>query len=333
MSGAIYGTIANVGIQNTSIVNNTLADVMRRNAFSSVINDCKPCENVSTINNKLVKWNTWGLGYGVGGKTQSDNNAYGYDQSFAGTIIGMDRLYKRNLRVGLFASYGEGKISSELLERSKSKEFLAGLYLRKGMKYGYFLASGGLGNNRYDTERTISFVNRKAKNKHDAIVGTVYFEHGLEFRNCYGVWQPFFGMQYVGNQQDGFNEDGANSLNLVTSSTDGHSVRSLLGSRFSTDTRNVNNGNLSFYGNAIWMHEFLRSYTNFTAAFSNPDFANFSATSQFTVRGNDAKRDWAILGTGFNYDKNNIRLFGSYDAYVNGQQVLHTGNIGLAYSW
>ncbi|MDR0338013.1 MAG: autotransporter outer membrane beta-barrel domain-containing protein, partial [Planctomycetaceae bacterium] len=331
MNGAIYGTIANAGIQNTSIVNNTLADVLRRNAFSNT-NACNPCDSICATNNVLI-WNAWGLGYGIGGETQFDNNAYGYDQSFAGTIIGVDRLYKRNLRVGLFASYGEGKISSELLERSKSKEFLAGLYLHKRMKTGYFLASGGLGNNNYDTERTISFVNRKTKNKHDAIVGTVYLEHGLEFKNRYGILQPFFGMQYVGSQQDGFTEHGANSLNLVAKSTDGHSVRSLLGNRLSTNAKNFHNGSLSFYGNAIWMHEFLRSYTNFTAEFSNPGLTNFSSTAKFTVRGNDAKRDWAILGTGFNYDKNNVRLFGSYDAYINGQQILHTGNIGLTYGW
>ncbi|MDR2115127.1 MAG: autotransporter domain-containing protein, partial [Planctomycetaceae bacterium] len=301
MSGAIYGTIANAGIQNTGIVNNTLADVLRRDAFGNQ-NGCEPCETVCATK-KSSRRNTWGLGYGIGGETQFDGNAYGYDQTFAGTLIGIDKTYKRNLRVGLFASYGEGKISSDLSERSKSKEFLAGLYLRKGMKIGYILASGGLGNNRYDTERTISFVNRKTKNKHDAIVGTVYLERGLELKNRYGILQPFFGIQYIGSQQNGFAEHGADSLNLVTNTTDGHSLRSLLGSRFSTNSRTVNKGKLSLYGNAIWMHEFLRSYTNFTAEFSNPGFANFSSASKFTVRGNDSKRDWAIVGVGLNYDK------------------------------
>ncbi|MDR2440649.1 MAG: autotransporter domain-containing protein, partial [Planctomycetaceae bacterium] len=331
MSGAIYGTIANAGIQNTTIVNNTLADVLRRDAFGKQ-NDCNPCETICATKS-LSRWNTWGLGYGTGGETQFDDNAYGYNQSFAGTLVGVDRSYKRNIRIGAFASYGEGKISSDLLEHSKSKEFLAGLYFRKGMRIGYILASGGLGNNRYDTERTISFVNRKTENKHDAIVGTVYLERGLEFKNRYGFLQPFFGIQYVGSQQNGFAEHGAQSLNLVANSTDGHSLRSLLGSRFSTNSRTVNKGKLSLYGNAIWMHEFLRSYTNFTAEFSNPGLTNFSAATNFTVRGNDAKRDWAIIGVGLNYDKNRVRLFGGYDAYANGQQVLHTGNAGIVYGW
>jgi uncharacterized protein with beta-barrel porin domain len=331
MSGAIYGTIANAGIQNTTIVNNTLADVLRRDAFGNT-NGCNPCEDVCATKISS-RWNTWGLGYGTGGETQFDGNVYGYNQSFAGTLVGVDRSYKRSLRVGAFASYGEGKISSDLLEHSKSKEFLAGLYLRKGMKIGYILASGGLGNNRYDTERTISFVNRKTQNKHDAIVGTVYLERGLELKNRYGNLQPFFGIQYVGSQQNGFAEHGAQSLNLAANATDGHSLRSLLGSRFSTNSRTVNKGKLSLYGNAIWMHEFLRSYTNFTAEFSNPGLTNFSSTAKFTVRGNDSKRDWAIIGAGLNYDKNRIRLFGGYDAYANGQQVLHTGNAGIVYGW
>jgi outer membrane autotransporter protein len=352
MSGSVYATIANAGIQNTTIVNNTLADVLRRNAFNSQA-DCNPCDEVddscdpcdpcascdqyescdSCDPRKSSRWNTWGLGFGTGGRTQFDGNAYGYNQSFAGTIIGIDRLYKRNLRVGAFASYGEGRVSSGLLDRSKSNEFLAGLYLRKGMNVGYFMANAGLGNNRYDTQRTISFVNRKTKNEHDAIVGTVYLERGLEIKRHRSVLQPFFGLQYVGSQQDGFTEQGAGSLNLTAASTDGHSLRSLLGSRFSTNARKFNKGKLSYYGNAIWMHEFLRSYTNFSAEFSNPAFANFSSTGKFTVRGNDSKRDWAIIGAGVNYEKNRVRLFAGYDAYANGQQVLHTGNAGFVYGW
>jgi outer membrane autotransporter protein len=337
MSGAIYATIANAGIQNTTIVNNTLADVLRRNAFNSQTG-CNPCDNICdsgnySVTEKSPRWNTWGLGFGTGGHTHFDGNAYGYDQSFAGTIIGIDRLYKRNLRVGAFASYGEGRVSGNLLEHSKSNEFLAGLYLHKEMNIGYFMANTGLGNNRYDTQRTISFVNRKTKNEHDAIVGTVYLERGLELKRQHGIYQPFFGLQYVGSQQNGFTEQGAGSLNLSAASTDGHSLRSLLGSRFNSNARIFNNGKLSYYGNAIWMHEFLRSYTNFSAEFSNPAFVNFSSDGKFTVRGNDSKRDWAILGAGLNFEKNRVRLFAGYDAYVNGQQVLHTGNAGLVYGW
>jgi len=318
MSGAIYASQTTASIQNATIVNNTLNDVLRRGDFFAK-ND--------------LKNNLWGLGYGMGGYAQFDGNAYGYNQSFGGTIVGIDRLCYGHNRLGAFFSYGEGRISSDLLERSKSKEFLAGLYLRKDMEIGYFLASGGLGNNRFDTERNISFMHRQAKNKHDALVGTAYIERGFEYEVRYGKWQPFAGLQYVGMQHDSFTEHGANSLNLVAGRTDGHSLRSGLGTRFALNEFAVRREKMSFHGNAAWMHEFLGAYTDFTAQFSNPGHANFASDARFTVHGNNTGRDWAILGTGMNFERNNLQLFAGYDLYLNSNQVLHTGNVGMSYGW
>ncbi|MCL2744123.1 MAG: autotransporter domain-containing protein, partial [Planctomycetaceae bacterium] len=214
MSGAIYGTLAQSSITNTTIVNNTLNDVLRRDAFGGKASSCDPCDMIIRSSGKSFNRNTWGLGFGTSGNTEHDGNAYGYDQSFGGTIVGVDRTSKRT-RTGAYASYGEGRITSNLLDRSKSKEFLAGIYFRKEMNIGYALLSGGLGYNEYDTERTISFVNRRTKNEHNAFVGTVYAERGLEFKMKKAKVQPFFGLQYVGNQQDSFTETGADSLNLL----------------------------------------------------------------------------------------------------------------------
>ena len=329
MSGAIYGSLAQQSVMNTTIVNNTLNDVLRRDAFgykkASACDPCDPCGS-----GKPLRRNAWGLGYGIGGTTKHDGNAYGYDQSFAGTIVGVDRLFKKNTRTGMYFSYGEGRISSDLFDRSKSKELLVGLYLRKNLYIGYAILSGGLGYNQYDTERTISFVNRKARNDHSAFVGTLYGERGLEFKTQNGKVQPFLGLQYVGNQQESFTERGANSLNLLGDIVTGNSFRSLLGSRFSTDV----NRSVSLFGQVVWMHEFLdRTSTDFTAQFSNPGMANFSSTSKYTVRGNNPGRDWVILGTGLNRDAKNWRVFAGYDAYINSRQVLHTGNAGIAFGW
>ena len=336
MSGAIYGTIAKSSITNTSLANNTLHDILRRNAFGCGCGsdaDCT-CEQCGTTGVKgSFCRNAWGLAYGTGGYTQYDGNAYGYDQTFFGTLIGIDRLYGCSTRSGVYASYGEGRISSDLMERSKSKELLAGLYLRRQMAIGYMLLSGGFGYNQYDTERAITFVNRKTTNKHSAFVGTVYGERGLDIQREYVKLQPFVGLQYIGNQQEGFTERGANSLNLVGNITTAHSFRSLLGTRVSSNLARVKCGTLSLSGQAYWMHEFLDAYSDFTAQFSNPNHVNFSSNAKFTVRGNDAGRDWAVIGTGLNYDRGNWRLFTGYDITMNSKQVLHTGNAGLAYGW
>ncbi|HBT77192.1 MAG TPA: hypothetical protein DEB39_09790 [Planctomycetaceae bacterium] len=108
----------------------------------------------------------------------------------------------------------------------------------------------------------------------------------------------------------------------------------MLGTRLSTDMTRSRRGTLSLYGQAVWMHALLnRTYTDFTAQFSNPGMVNFSSNSKFTVRGNDPGRDWMVLGIGLNYDLAHWRLFGGYNAFTNDQQTLHTGNAGLAYGW
>ncbi|MDR2762381.1 MAG: autotransporter outer membrane beta-barrel domain-containing protein [Planctomycetaceae bacterium] len=286
-----------------------------------------PCENVCT--NKSYKRNLWGLGYGNGGVSQFDGNTYGYNQSFGGTIIGTDREYKRGTRLGGYFSYGEGRISSVLLDRSKSQEFLAGLYYRKNMYNGYVLANAGLGNVQYDTQRTISFVGRRATSKHDAFVGTVYAERGFDFATKLGRLQPYLGVQYIGNRQDKFTEKGAGSLNLIGKRTETDSFRSLLGTRLQSKVRGYNGGRLNANTNIAWLHEYADSTTSFTAGLAGSPIS----TANFTVRGNNTRRDWAIFGVGLNYEKNRIRLFGGYDSYANNQQVLHTGNAGVAYSW
>ncbi|MDR0335476.1 MAG: autotransporter domain-containing protein, partial [Planctomycetaceae bacterium] len=347
MSGSIYGTHASTSIMNIGIVNNTLADVLRNSYSKKTDTECNPCDEISTncepcepcepcadacepiCTKKSYKRNLWGLGYGIGGASQFDGNTYGYSQSFGGTIIGVDRESKRKTRFGGYFSYGEGRISSDLLDRSELHEFLAGIYYRKNLYQGYVLASAGLGNVQYDTQRTISFVGRRATSKHDAFVGTIYAERGFDFATALGRLQPYLGIQYIGNRQDRFTETGAGDLNLIGQRTETDSVRSLLGTRFQSKVRRYNGGRLNANANIAWLHEYADSSTSFTANLVGNPVPN----TNFTVRGNDTKRDWLILGVGLNYEKKPIRLFGGYDAYVNNQQILHTGNAGLTYSW
>jgi uncharacterized protein with beta-barrel porin domain len=345
MSGSIYGTHATASVMNVGIVNSTLANLLRQGQSQmdkncnpcDLVTDCDPCEPCAEAcdpcepicDTKSYKRHLWGLGYGTGGASQFDGNTYGYKQSFGGVIIGTDREYKRGTRLGGYFSYGEGRISSVLLDRSESQELLAGIYFRKNLYNGYVLANAGLGNTQYDTQRTISFVNRQAKNKHDAFVGTFYAERGLDFATRLGQLQPYLGIQYIGNRQERFTETGAGSLNLVAKRTETDSFRSLLGTRLQSHVRRYHGGRLNTNANVAWLHEFADTSTSFTAGLAGSPLP----ATNFTVRGNDTQRDWVILGVGLNYEKNRIRLFGGYDTYCNNQQVLHTGNAGFVYSW
>ncbi|MCL2118833.1 MAG: autotransporter outer membrane beta-barrel domain-containing protein [Planctomycetaceae bacterium] len=346
LDSSIYGTIVNTSIMNTSITNSTLNNYLRGGEFGGTygpgcITACDPCYTTACDPSCVTEYdpcctsvfgsgtncrNLWGLAYGTGGRTQDDGNAPGYKQGFFGTVVGLDRLYGNTTRAGMYVSYGEGRISKYLDQTSDSKELLVGLYLRKELQIGYALLHGGLGYNQYDTTRPIWGLN--ARSKHSGFVGTIYGERGLEFQGPLAKWQPFLGLQYIGNQLESFTESGASGLNFSGDIRTGASFRSMFGTRLTTDLARTHRGTLALFGQGYWMHEFLnQTRTDFTGKLSAP------GAQPFTVHGNNAGRDWFVFGTGLNYDLRHWRMFVGYDIAMNDRQVLHTGNAGLAYGW
>ena len=329
MSGSIHGTQTTVSFMNATVVNNMLFDVLRRNALQS---------------GDGFQRDIWGYGYGYGGTTLNDGNAARYSQGFGGLLVGSDQRYDGRIRSGCFFSCGWGEVNSRLDEKSKSTELLGGVYLRRennngedsylGCQSGYYQFELGVGTNAYKVDRSIDFMNLHAKSKYDAFVWTVNAERGFDYKGVAGTLQPFIGLQYIGMNRNHFKERGANSLNLSSGTADEHSFRSKLGARWSHDFDSI-----SVSCNAAWMHECLRPYSNVAARFSQfsdpsaPDKDNFSSPSQYTVRGNDPGREWAVVGVGVNHDQGQWRLFGGYDAFIGVRQTLHVGNIGFAYGW
>jgi len=272
-------------------------------------------------------------------------------------MVGFDRTNELRRRLGLFISAGTGSLSSDLQDRALSNEFMLGHYFRKDGDVGYVLAQVGVGAHNYDTKRRIVFghvdphdflrngdygynpdhvsdtryIDRTARNTHNAFLATGHFEMGLKYRGGVLNLSPFVAVQYTGLLREGFTERGAGSLNLTTSRDDCHSIRSVFGMRFDAHPFRVRNGLASFYGNVAWMYEFEepKRHTAFSARFTE---AGVLDGSTFTVHGNDPGRDWVQAGFGLNYDFNiRLRGFAGYDAIVNSRQVLHSANLGIVY--
>ena len=318
MSGAIYGSNATIGLQNTSVVNNTLNNQLRQPFH------CCP----ATLEKD---WDVWAIGYGTGGSVDSDGNAAGFDYSIGGTLVGLDRRIDCYNRLGFFFSYGEGNMSLDgLSESSKSRNTLGGLYFKREGQTGYFMTHAGLGYNDYSTKRNIDFVGRRTEANFGGYQGMAYAERGWKF----GRLQPFAGLQYVGLQQNGFTENGAGVLDLKVDAFHANSLQSALGTRYAWDRTLKQGRTFTFDLHGIWMHEFLDdTYSPITAQFSNPNLANFESNAQYTVHGVNLNRDYGVFGTGLNYNLGSLRVFGGYDLMVGSRQALHTGNVGVALCW
>ncbi len=79
---------------------------------------------------------------------------------------------------------------------------------------------------------------------------------------------------------------------------------------------------------AVWMHEFLQPDTTLTAIFAPV------GGSSFATRGLNFGRDWAVLGGGTQYVLNqNASLFANYDLLFNTQQAWHAGSGGVQFAW
>jgi len=346
MSGSIYGTATMASFRNTVMLHSTLANVLRRDSISfrtdmPGVRGQVPYYPYPTPYPTHLKTNPtdnlWGMVYGHAGSSAFDGNINGYRQGFAGIMVGFDRTNERQRRLGLFLSAGDGSLSSDLNDRTLSKEFMLGHYFRKDGQYGYMLVQAGVGTHRYDTRRQITFgcddnfINRTATNQHNAFLATGHFEMGFRYRGGILNLSPYAGLEYTGLLREGFTENGAGSLNLTADRRDYHTFRPIFGMRFDSAPFRVRNGLASFYGNVAWMYEFeaKRRPTEFTARFTE---AGILDGPSFTVHGNDPGRDWVQAGFGLNYDINiKLRAFAGYDAYANQHQVLHAANLGFVY--
>ena len=348
MGGSIYGTMTTASFQNTVMLHNTLANVLRRDFYrlSAVENDSNPryrgqappYDNRSGYNPST---HIWGMFYGNAGTMHSDGNAGKYSQGFSGIMIGYDRFNSKPQRYGLFISAGGGSLYGELGDRTLTTEFMIGPYMRQDTANTYLLVQAGIGNHNYDTRRRLvfgdpndmnSYIDRTAKNEHDAFLATAHIEAGLKYRGGTLNLSPFVGVQYTGLTREAFTEHGADSLNLSADKATYSSFRAMFGMRFDSKSFRFFKGQASFYGNAAWMYEFEPSgkrHTEFTARFYNTGFVR---EPSFTVHGNDPGRDWVQTGFGLNYDVNSyFRGFVGYDAYANTNQVMHSANLGFVY--
>ncbi|MCL2004842.1 MAG: autotransporter domain-containing protein [Planctomycetaceae bacterium] len=358
MSGSIYATMTTASFQNTVMLHNTLANVLRRdyNAVAAVYDQAGYRGQSSARDLKMDRGkykstnNLWGMIYGHAGTMFDDGSVGKYRQGFSGIMAGYDRVDDRKCRLGVFLSMGEGSLSGEIRDRSLTQEFMAGHYFRRDTEDGYILLQAGLGNHRYNTRRHIAFggpdltadpndpnppwntVNRTARNTHNAFLATAHVETGMRYRGGIFNFSPFAGAQYTGLVREGFTERGADSINLTTGMEDYHSLRAMFGLRFDSEVFRFKGGLTSFYGNVAWMYEFDTGerHTRFDARFTN---AGFPATaSKFTVYGNDPGRDWIQTGFGINHDIHaHLRAFLGYDAYANDRQVMHACNLGFVW--
>jgi autotransporter-associated beta strand protein len=345
LSGAVYGTMGQVGVQNTSIYLQTLSRRLRSNLYdgdeSASASHGSPMM-ASTINSgsggdeSLIirgqgpetQWNSWATGFGIGGNADSDGNAAGIDASMGGMLVGMETGGGSHL-LGFYGGYLGSSIGTDANESAKINGGTFGGYYVGHTDNQYLIAAGGFEFDEYETRRQIEFADLTAQGDGDGWKGYSYVERGMTFGARRLALQPFAAAQYVYNRQNGFTETGAAAANLDVLGINTHSLRSVVGSRlFGTGVSHSGRA-VRPELRALWLHEFLETGNEF-----NTSFNEVGGALSFTVNGLGLGRDWALLGAGLNCDLGAGWIaYADYDVLVNDRQTFHVGAGGVQYAW
>jgi uncharacterized protein with beta-barrel porin domain len=331
LTGAVYGSTAQTGIQNASIYVQTLANRLRTGieADDSIAGNSlrRPTVLVSSNGERplLIRcddgaplWNTWATGFGLGGDVQSDGNAAGLNSSMGGTLVGGELLDDAR-RLGFYGGYIGSRVSTDVNETSAVNGGTFGAYVSEHDDAHYYIASTGVAFSGYESAREIAFADATAHGETEGWQGYGYLERGLALDFHRMTMRPFGAMQYIYLRQNDFTEFGGGGANLNVSGIDAHSLRSVLGGRLApAQSRH----NLRPEIRALWFHELLDISSDFQAY-----FAPVGPGQTFAVNGLGLGRDWAMLGGGASCSLGRgWSAYGGYDLMLNERQTFHVGS-------
>ena len=226
---------------------------------------------------------------------QDDGNGYtGYDFTIRGATVGFDHAIGDHFMAGVSIGHsradidlnhhrGEGYINS-------TTGSLYGSYFTKNIYVDGVLSYGG---SEYDNDRliTIGSLQRNVHSTHDGDLFSAYLGAGYTFDVKQWLVGPFVSLQYIYLDEEGFREQGADSVSLIMDGRETDALVSELGLRvrrvFETD-HGVFVPELS----AAWLHDFDMDDRVVTASFAG------SPGSSFSMKGQDVERNGATLGAG-----------------------------------
>ncbi len=331
MDGAIYGSMATMEVQNMSIVNNTLTNYLRPKNVFNCCQTSDPCNQGCAVVCPGLKM--WGTFYGVDGYTKSDGNAFGGDYSVSGVLVGGDRYFTPEFRLGGFFAFGNTEYEvNGLNEQADADSYKAGLYFVRNAGNGYLLGNFNYGWDNFSMTRNITFLDRTNTADTSGKEWAFRIEKGFNCALGNSVFQPFGAFQYLSLNTNAFSETGTGATALNVDESDYNSYRSEFGGRLLWGfTGQCRTGNLFFQ--TSWIHEYGDTYGTVNSSFSNPNQSNYTGDYKYTVNGVDLGSDWCNLGIGGDLTQNNLTIFGGYDFMISGRQNLHTGNVGLVYQF
>ena len=268
----------------------------------------------------------WVRGTGGYGNTDSDGNAAASRLRNSGLSVGFDAEVKDGVRIGIAATGGTSRLSTDNNESGKTRGSAVAVYgsYANGPWNFSGSASMGWGKNHMDRNVTVGALNRLASSDFDSSTLAGYGEASYAIAMNGWTLQPLAGLSLSRNKADGFAETGAGALNLQVAEQTINSSRSMLGAKAFFDA-----GRIRFEPRVIWAHEFGDLNTPMTAQFQGA-----ATASPFQISGATLKRDTLILGISATGSlSKGVDLFADVQAEHNSAQRNLAVLVGLRSRW
>lgn len=258
-------------------------------------------EEVDLSSNCCNSPHVWGEAIGAWQKQNSDGQQFGYTDWTSGATVGLDAICCNEFRLGVAASYTYSRLNwNKSAGYANINSYYGGFYTNWSNGCGYVNATLLGAYSHYQTNRHLHFatIDRHAKSSHNSWEGLAGLEAGLKlgYDECMKII-PFVRVDYIHLSQQGFVEEGANSLDLNVNRKQSQIVQSELGIIWT--------GHYTYedsYASGTIVPRIKLSYIN-DAPLSNRHLnASFvDSDCDFTVQGLDFLRNQGAVSLGLTY--------------------------------
>ena len=246
-----------------------------------------------------------------------------------GFMLGLEYRISDSLRGGAAGAFTQARLeeidSQSISENDSYQGLLYALWDDAVQAGGHYAETAlGIGQTRFDLERSIDFLDRTALSKHDGQDYFIYMGAGHDWIIDRWAFGPTMGIEYVGLHEEDYKEHSAGAADLKIDSRNSDSLLSLLGFHV-TRSFQLEKSVLIAELRGRWDHDYLADSESLRCRFT-------AAGPSFDISGRDAAEDAVLLGASLKASfRKNITWYLDYDCMLQDSDgyTSHMFNVGL----
>jgi len=277
----------------------------------------------------------WGSALGVTGSVAGNGNSSTLSYTGGGAATGIDYRFNPNLLAGVGLGFSSGnQYLAGFSGRGTTDSYQGTLYASFTQQAFYLDALAGFGFSNNNMQRQIFLPGLQPRTALGQTTANQFvgqaeagYAIGLHKPSMTSI-TPFARFQGISNNQAGFSENGANSLNLTVAQQTTTSLRTTLGMDFAGAFDLGWRDRLALQVRLGWAHEYADTSRPVTASFAGAPGA------AFTVFGATPQRDAAVIGLAASTAiAASTSLYLRYDGEIGTGTDNHALSAGIRMSW